>query len=207
MDYRYILTTEEIDKFILMGKIKEYDEGAVLFYEKTPADFFYIILEGLVKGGRFEGNKERIFHFFFPSMMVGEVSFREQNQYPLSAVFVTKGKVILINREAMHHASYTSSVIDDIFIRSIIGKVRYLQNSINIIASSNAKLKTAIFLLEHQYWLSNISIKEMASVLNSTRETISRSISFFIQINALKKMGSKIKIINPVLLEAYIASN
>lgn len=207
MNYRYILTTEEIDKFILIGKIKEYDEGAVLFYEKTHADFFYIIIEGLVKGGRFDGNKERVFHFFFPYMMVGEVSFREQNSYPLTAVFVTKGKVLLINREMMHHASYSSSDIDDIFIRSIIGKVRYLQNSINIIASSNAKLKTAIFLIEHQFWLSDISIKEMASVLNSTRETISRSISFFIQMNALVKMGSKIKIVNLAFLEAYIASN
>lgn len=207
MDLRYILTTEEIDKFILIGKIKEYEEGAVLFYENMSADFFYIILEGFVKGGFFGGNKERVFHFFFPSMMVGEVSFREKNKYPLTAVFVTKGKALLVTRKAMNYASYNSSVIDDIFIRSIIGKVRYLQNSINMMATSDSKLKTAMFLVEHQYWLSNISIKEIGSVLNTTRETISRSIAFFIQMRALKKIGNKMEIIDLALLKAYIASN
>lgn len=206
MYFRYMLTPDEINIFSSMGKTKEYDAGAILFYEDTVADNFYIILDGLVKGGRFGLGKENIFHFFLPKMMVGEVSFREECNYPLTTIFVTKGKVLLVNREAIYNTKQNISDFDTIFIRSIIGKVRYLQNSINTIASADAKVRTAIFLLEHRYWISNISIKEIASVLNTTRETVSRSIAYFIREKALSKVGNKIEIIDSKILALYISN-
>lgn len=203
MDLRYFLTQEEIENFSLISKVKEYEKGAVLFYENTPATAFYIILEGLVKGGRFEESSERLFHFFFPFMMVGEVSFREEEDYPLSTFFVTKGKALLVTKEAIKTAHSNSLKIEELFIRSIIGKVRYLQKSVNVNSISDTKLKTALFLVEHQEWLSKISIKEIASVLNTSRETISRNISYFIRIGTLKKVGNRIEIIDLTQLQEY----
>ena len=43
MYFRYMLTPDEINIFSSMGKTKEYDAGAILFYEDTVADNFYII--------------------------------------------------------------------------------------------------------------------------------------------------------------------
>lgn len=203
MDARYTLTEEEILKFHSMGTIKEYDAGAILFYENTEAHHFYILLEGLVKGGRFEGKKENIFHFFFPFMMVGEVSFVEQKHYPLTTIFVTKAKVLVLNKNALL-AEKNIAYFNSIFMRSIIGKVRYLQNSINTLASTDAKMKVAVFISEHRLWISHISIKEMATVLNLTRETVSRSISFFIQQKALRKNGKKIELVNVKHIENYM---
>ena len=203
MDARYTLTQEEILKFHSIGTIKEYDAGAIVFYENTEAHHFYILLDGLVKGGRFEGRKENIFHFFFPFMLVGEVSFVGQKYYSLTTVFVTKGKALVLNKNTLLSGK-NISYFNSIFMRSIIGKVRYLQNSINTLASTDAKMKVAVFISEHSLWISHISIKEMATVLNLTRETVSRSIAFFIQQEALGKNGKKIEIVNIKYIENYI---
>lgn len=200
----YKLSHDEIIKFQNIGIMKHFQAGGILFYENDSADTFYIILEGLVKGGRFEPKREKIYHYFFPSTMIGEVSFLESGTYPLSSKFVTKGTVICITKTALaQYEDFNNSLIV-IFQKAIIGKVRDLQNSLNIITSVNYRVRTAIFLLEHKNWLSYISITEMASVLNLTRESSSRAISFFVQAQYVKKIKNKLIIIDENSLREYI---
>lgn len=203
---RYKLADEEINTFVKLGTTREFDAGGVLFYEGSPSDVFFIIIEGLAKGGKFDGQKERVYHFFFPKMMVGEVSYLEGIDYPLTAVFVTRGKAIIIKREILENYQSPQQLFAKVFQKSIIGKVRYLQNSINRLASKDCKLKIAIFLLEHIEWLEHIQIKEIGSVLNITRESASRGIGFFVKSKILSKDGHKIKIIDINLLKEFVNS-
>lgn len=174
-----------------------------MFYENERADSFFIVLDGLVKGGRFEGEKERVYHFFFPNTLVGEVSFLEGLTYPLTAVFATKGRALVVGKEALDNSRIHSETLNRTFLKSIIGKVRHLQNSIDKIASKDCRIKTAMFLLEHQMWLEYIQIKEAAAVLNISRESVSRAIGFFIREGAITKNNNTIKITNIDFLSRF----
>lgn len=193
-EQKYALTQNELDAFLQIGKVLEFDAGGVLFYEGETSEAFFIVVEGLVKGGRFDGGKERIYHFFFPNTMVGEVSYLEGANYPLTAVFATKGRAVAVTREALKSSKLDPKTLNNAFLKSIVGKVRHLQNGINQIASKNCKLKIATFALEHAEWLEWIQIKEAAAVLNITRESASRAVSFFIKNGMLEKTGFKIRI-------------
>jgi len=61
-----------------------------------------------------------------------------------------------------------------------------------------------MFLLEHKTYLQYISITEMSSLLNTTRESVSRAISFFIEYKAIKKNKNEIIILNEEFLETFI---
>ncbi len=198
------LTNGEIESFKKIGQIKSYDMDGILFYENEKANNFYIILSGLVKGGIFENKKEKIFHYFFPKMFIGEISFLEEKNYALSAKFVTSGKAVVISRTSLNNSIFSKDELNSIFQRAMISKVRFLQRSISTITSINTKVKCAIFLLEHKNYLQYISIKEMASVLNTSRESASRAISFFVEQKAIIKNKNEIKIINEEFLETFV---
>lgn len=187
-----------------IGRIKEFDAGGVLFYENEEANSLFIVLDGLVKGGRFEYGKEKVYHFFFLHTMVGEVSFLEGRSYPLTAVFATKGRALIVSKEALEGSAIPKDTLNAAFQKSIIGKVRYLQNSIDKIASKDCRIKTAMFLLEHEVWLAHIQIKEAAAVLNVSRESVSRALSFFIKHQAVSKKGNKITVTNASFLSQFI---
>lgn len=203
-DLFFELTQKEIDMFQKIGQTKTYDEGAILFYEQDVAHSFYIILSGFVKGGIFENKKEKLFHYFFPNMLIGEISFLEQKNYALSAKFVTAGKAIVISKASLENSNFSKEELNKIFQRAMISKVRFLQRSINTITSINGKVKCAIFLLEHQHYMQFISINEMSSILNTTRESVSRALRFFIECKAIKKDKNTIYITNALFLENFI---
>lgn len=201
---KFELSDEEIETFKKIGRIKDLDAGGILFYEDEKADNVYIILSGLVKGGIFENKREKIFHYFFPKMFVGEISFLEKKNYALSAKFVTNGKILVVSRVSLNNFSLSKDELNKIFQRAMISKARFLQKSIRIMTSVNTKVKCAIFLLEYREFLEYISITEMASVLNTTRESISRAISFLIKQKAIKKDKNKITILNEEFLRVFI---
>lgn len=198
------LTNEEIELFKRIGQIKNYDEDAILFYENEKANNFYIILSGFVKGGIFENKREKIFHYFFPKMFIGEISFLEEKNYALSAKFVTTGKAVVISRTSLNNSNFSKDELNKIFQRAMISKVRFLQRTISTITSVNTKVKCAMFLLEHKTYLQYISITEMSTLLNTTRESVSRAISFFIEYKAIKKNKNEIIILNEEFLETFI---
>ncbi|XPV69103.1 MAG: Crp/Fnr family transcriptional regulator [Halarcobacter sp.] len=198
------LSNDEIESFKKIGQIKNFDANGILFYENDIADNFYVILSGLVKGGIFENKKEKIFHYFFPNMLVGEISYLEKSNYPLSAMFVTSGEVIVVNKNLLKNSNFSEIQLNQIFQKAMISKVRFLQRSIKTIASVNIKVRCAIFLLEHKNYLQYISMKEMGSVLNTTRESVSRAIGFFIEQKAIKKDKNQIKILDEKFLEKFV---
>lgn len=199
---------------IILSKIKA---GDYIFKTGDSPDFMYLIYEGQMKifFNSIDG-EEQIFYIYKDGDFVGGHNLLDKSAYRYIGEALTDCKVVAIPRQTFNQYFYDSPVV----LRSILNKsferIRWAEELIQRLSTSNASMKTAALLLklvkrigvETEEGLKlelSMNREELGNYSGLKRETITRKLGEFRELGYIEIVGNKVIIIKDLeALEAYV---
>ncbi len=172
------LSDENIKKLESISYFKKFNADEILFYEGDKAGILHVLVDGVLRLYKTDTKGHEIYIYqFSPTSLVGELANFENMRYPATAKFITKGEVLKIDFAKLEEDFFKNPEICMEIIKSLTRKVKILSNVIHqeMILSSEAKI--AKFIVEHPNIFKKIKNIQIASILNVSPETLSRTLT------------------------------
>lgn len=118
-------------------------------------------------------------HQFYPGGLVAELANFENIPYPATAEFMSDSEVLRIDYKALEKDFFKNPDISFEIIKSLIAKHKILIDVIQKEVILTADAKVAKFILENAELFKALKNTQVASILNLTPETLSRTLSKF----------------------------
>ena len=174
------LNDEQLEKLKKISVIKKYHAKEILFYEGDAPIYLYVLLQGTLKVYKTNHKGQQIFlHQFYPGGLVAELANFENIPYPATAEFMSDSEVLRIDYKALEHDFFKNPEISFEIIKSLIAKHKILIDVIQKEVILTADAKVAKFILENGELFKTLKNTQVASILNLTPETLSRTLSKF----------------------------
>ena len=174
------LSDEQLEKLKKISVIKKYNAKEILFYEGDAPTYLYVLLQGTLKVYKTNHKGQQIFlHQFYPGGLVAELANFENIPYPATAEFMSDSEVLRIDYKALEHDFFKNPEISFEIIKSLIAKHKILIDVIQKEVILTADAKVAKFILENGELFKTLKNTQVASILNLTPETLSRTLSKF----------------------------
>lgn len=174
------LSDEQIEKLKKISVIKKYHAKEILFYEGDEPTYLYVLLQGTLKVYKTNHKGQQIFlHQFYPGGLVAELANFENIPYPATAEFMSDSEVLRIDYKALEKDFFKNPEISFEIIKSLIAKHKILIDVIQKEVILTADAKVAKFILENAELFKTLKNTQVASILNLTPETLSRTLSKF----------------------------
>jgi len=174
------LNDEQIEKLKKISVIKKFSAKEILFYEGDAPIYLYVLLQGTLKVYETNHKGQQIFlHQFYPGGLVAELANFENIPYPATAEFMSESEVLRIDYKALEHDFFKNPDISFEIIKSLIAKHKILIDVIQKEVILTADAKVAKFILENGELFKTLKNTQVASILNLTPETLSRTLSKF----------------------------
>ncbi len=174
------LSDEQLEKLKKISVIKKYNAKEILFYEGDAPTYLYVLLQGTLKVYKTNHKGQQIFlHQFYPGGLVAELANFENIPYPATAEFTSNSEVLRIDYQALEKDFFKNPEISMEIIKSLIAKHKILIEIIQKEVILTADAKIAKFILENGELFSTLKNTQIASILNITPETLSRTLSRF----------------------------
>lgn len=174
------LSDEQLEKLKKISVIKKYNAKEILFYEGDAPTYLYVLLQGTLKVYKTNHKGQQIFlHQFYPGGLVAELANFENIPYPATAEFVSNSEVLRIDYQALEKDFFKNPEISMEIIKSLIAKHKILIEIIQKEVILTAEAKIVKFILENGELFSTLKNTQIASILNITPETLSRTVSRF----------------------------
>lgn len=174
------LNEEDIEKLKKISTIKKYNSKEILFFEGEEPKYLHILLSGVLRlyKTNHKGNQISL-HQFYPVNLVAELANFENIPYPATAEFVSRGEVMKIDYKELEEGFFKNPALSLKIIKSLAGKLKIMSQVVTdeIVLTSEAKI--AKFLVENAELFDKLKNTQIASILNLTPETLSRTLSKF----------------------------
>jgi len=203
------LPEDQISAIKQIAVEKTVNKGEILFSEGDEGKGFFVIAEGRLKVFKVspEG-KEQILHILGPGQPFGEVSVFAGQRFPANAQALDKARVIFLPRAAIVTliAANPSLALNMLAVMS--KKLRQFAVQIENLSLKEMPARLAsylIFLAEKQDAVDkvtlNISKGQLASILGTIPETLSRIFAKLAGQNLIRVEGKKITLLDRSGLE------
>lgn len=195
---------------------RSYKKNMVVFMEGEPGEAFYYIKSGKVKVYRtYEDGKEHIIHIFGEGDVFGEATLFNNVPYPASASVYENAVIGVIKNKDLEALIGEAPDLALNMIRILARKLVFAQQKIRGLAFNDVFSRTAaqIFKLSEDYGVKTekgikigiqLSRQELADMVGTTRETISRTISRFKKDKCILEEDDGLVIINEQKLRDWI---
>lgn len=200
------LSDAQLEKLKKISVIKKYKAKEILFYEGDAPIYLYVLLQGTLKVYKTNHKGQQIFlHQFYPGGLVAELANFENIPYPATAEFMSDSEVLRIDYKALEKDFFKNPEISFEIIKSLIAKHKILIDVIQKEVILTADAKVAKFILENGDLFKTLKNTQVASILNLTPETLSRTLSKF-KSSGLIELDDKhhIRVLNPQKLEEVL---
>ena len=194
------LPTEQLDAIRQIAVEKRYNKGQTLFSEGDKTTGFFVIVDGRVKIYKVSSEgKEQILHIYEAGQSFGEVTVFTGQQMPANAQALAKTHLLLFARSAFVElvTSNTSLALNLLAIMS--KKLRQFAAQIENLSLKEIPARLAsylIYLSEEQGTedavVLNVSKGQLASLLGTIPETLSRVFAKLSGQNLIRVEGPKI---------------
>ncbi|SUY48450.1 transcriptional regulatory protein [Clostridium putrefaciens] len=202
------LSDDELRKIITMTGHLQFKKGEALCYEGESSDTLFIINEGKVKLSKItKDGKEQIVHILSSGDFFGELNlFNDEERYNFSGYAISNVKICTISKKDMDYILIRNPEISLKILKEVAKKLTSAENLAQNLATNDAEIRIAHMILEfsERYGKATkdgikielpINREEMANYCGITRETISRKLSVFEELNIIDFIGNKILII------------
>jgi len=175
------VTDQELKKIHKFSSRQKYAADEILFYEGEFPKYLYILLGGSLKVYQTtaKANNVLIHVLNKPAEIIGEFALYAHSSYPNTAQFITDGEVLKIDYFPLQKEMLNNALLNLYIIQSLIKKQKVFLNVIQKELGTNTEAKIAHFLLDNEPLLSTLKKMEIASILNTTPETLSRMLAKF----------------------------
>ena len=198
------LSQEQLRQIRQIAIDKFYDKGKTVFLESDDCNGFYIVVAGKVKIYKvsLEG-KEHILHIYGPGNPFGEVPVFSGRKFPANAETLIKSHLLFIPRQAFVdlisvHPSLAMNMLAILSMRLRQFTVQIENLSLKEIPARLASYLT--YLADEQaagdFVSLTISKGQLASLLGTIPETLSRILARMNQQNLIQVEGRNITLLN-----------
>lgn len=198
------LPSDQIEALTMITVEKMYLKGERIFSENEPATGFYVVAEGRVKVYKLslEG-REQILHIFGPGEVFGEVPVFAGKKFPASADVMEKSRIFFFPRDSFIRLIEKNPSIALNMLAVLSMRLRMFTSMIDDLSLKEVPGRLAkhlLFLSEqkqgsHELELS-ITKGQLASLLGTIPETLSRILTKMTEQGLIKTEGKKISIID-----------
>lgn len=191
------LNEQEIKKLKSITKKVNFKKGNILFYEGEEPKYLILLTSGILHVYKtdMKGNKITI-HYFYPNSLIAEITNLEHLPYPATAEFVKDGEVLLIDYEKFEKEFLKNPQISYEFIKSLVKKIKFLENVITNDIVMNSTSRVAKFIYEHEDDFLSMKKSEIAQNLHMAPETLSRVLKKLKKLKLIEKYENSYKILN-----------
>lgn len=210
------LSEEDLQKIADISIERNYKKNMIIFMEGEPGDAFYYIKSGKVKVYRtYEDGKEHIIHIFGEGDVFGEATLFSSIPYPASASVYEDSIIGFIKNSDLERLIAETPELSMKLIKILVKKLVFAQAKIRDLAFNDVFARTAaqILKLTDDYGKKTekgvsidiqLSRQELAEMIGTTRETVSRVISRFKKEKSITEDKDKIVVVNEQKLRQWL---
>lgn len=204
---------QEISKITIE---RNFRKGAIIFMEGDPGEAFYFIKSGKVKVYKTTPDgREHIFTILSEGGVFAEVTLFNEIPYPASAEVLEDAEIGMIKNKELEDLIRRNAEIALQIIKVFSKKLFSSQQKVKELALGDTYMRIAKTLItfaeDHGVETSsgveirlNISRQELANMIGTARETVSRALSQFKKEGSIDIEGKKIIIKNMEKLESWL---
>ncbi|GEM_PF-870530 len=180
-----------------IAKKREFQAGKILFYAGEEPQKFLMLASGEVEVYKHDekGNEIVLGQFAAPSL-VAEMATLKGIPYPATARCKSSVEIYEIDLESIQAYVSKTSPLSQVLINSLTKKIQHLEGVLKYATISNASVRTATFLIDHEYQLSQLTQRQIASNIMLTPEGLSRIIKRFKKAGLVEVRSKKLYIID-----------
>ncbi|WP_457639370.1 Crp/Fnr family transcriptional regulator [Persephonella sp.] len=153
-------------------------KGDILFFEGSEPEYLYYLKSGVVKIYKttLHQGKDITLNYILPKSFVGEFAVIKSTNYPFSAEMESDGEVIKFRaKEFMEYLKRRINLCSE-FLEYMADKIQKNYEYCENLMEKNVRKKIAKFLKEHEDLFFKLNKNKIASILNITPETFSRTL-------------------------------
>ena len=211
------LTLEEINKVIDISQHRKFVKGAHVFLQGDPLESVYFIHSGKIKIYKNDINgREQIVSISKKGDMFPHVGFFRKGKYPAFSYVLEDAVLVVISIEHFEKLLLTHPEVSIKLFRVLGEKIIDLQNSLEAQILNNTYEQIIKLLLrlsdsngrardDKRYLTTNFTNKELASMIGTTRETVSRTITKLKRKGLLENDSDGHLVFDPIELEEELS--
>jgi CRP-like cAMP-binding protein len=207
------LSRDELTRIGSITQQKKYDRGQAIFWDGDPGIGFYMVADGKVKIYKTSADgKEQILHIYGPGNPFGEVPVFSGNRFPANAQALEKSHLLFFPRKDFIQliARHPSLALNMLAVLSM--RLRQFTVQVENLSLKEVPARLASYMI----YLSGeqaddsavdlpISKGQLASLLGTIPETLSRIFNKMSQQQLISVEGSRIRLLNRDRLEDLAA--
>jgi CRP-like cAMP-binding protein len=206
-------TEKEINLLEAATSFKKINKGEQIFSEGSEATAFFIIVSGKVKIYKLSPDgKEYTLHIHGQGDLVAEAAIFDSMVYPASCTAIEDSTLVRISRDRFVNLVKEHP---ELLLKMMSGyskRLRQFVAKIEELSLKDIKSRLAGYLLENSITENSVSIcrldyskKELASMLGTIPETLSRALAFLKQKKLIIEKDNAIMIPDPEKLREFSA--
>lgn len=196
----------EIENIVLE---KQYGRGETIFFEGDDGNGFYLVVDGKVKIFKMSvQGKEQILHIFGEGEPFGEVPVFHGQPFPATAEALVKTRVLFFPRKEFVRVVTQSPSIALNMLAMLSMRLRRFTSQIESLSLKEVPARLAsylLYLLEEQGGGDSVELEiskgQLASLLGTIPETLSRILGKMSDEGLIEVQGRKIIILDRIGLE------
>ena len=207
------LPAEQIEELAKICIDQKYEKGRELFSEGTVAKGFYLVVTGKIKIYKLslEG-KEQILHIFGKGEIFGEVPVFTGGNYPANAEAIEPVRALFFPRTSFTELIGREPAIAVNLLGILSQRLRRFTNLIEDLSLKEVPGRLAAYLIylgERSESRQNLELEitkaQLASLLGTIPETLSRILAKMAQQGIISVEGRKISVLDRKALESLAA--
>jgi len=207
------LSREELTRIGSIAQQKTYERGQAIFWEGDPGTGFYMVADGKVKIYKTSAEgKEQILHIYGPGNPFGEVPVFSGNRFPANAQALEKSRLLFFPRQDFiqlisRHPSLALNMLAVLSMRLRQFTVQVENLSLKEVPARLASY--LVYLSDEQSGAAVVDLPiskgQLASLLGTIPETLSRIFNKMGQQQLISVDGGRIGLLNRYALEDLAA--
>ena len=188
---------------------RHFNKGEIIFSDGDEGNGFFVVVEGLVKIFKVSAEgKEQILHIYGPGEPFGQVAVYAGRSYPASAQAIAKSHVLFFPRTAFINLITRIPSLAMNMLAVLSKRLREFTVQVENLSLKEVPGRLAAYLVyladeqEKEDIISlSISKGQLASLLGTIPETLSRIFARMTELDLIKIDGRRIKLLNRSGLE------
>lgn len=203
------LSENQLDELVRSFPSRHYGQGRIIFREGEKAEGFYVLLSGRLKIYKLsQEGKEQILHIIEPGEPFAEVALFSETTFPAYSETISPSDVMFFPREGFARLVRNDPAIIMNMFAILSQRLKYFTRLVEDLSLKEVPQRLAsylLFLMEREN-SDNVSLGiskgQLASLLGTIPETLSRIMGKMANQGLIEMQGRKIRITNHASLEA-----
>lgn len=185
-------------------KLCRYSRELLVLKAGDPADCLCFLLDGRLKVVTYTSQgKEIVLSFIEPASHFGEFALIDDQPRSANVVTVATSMIAFLPKPIALQLFAQEPSVSSFLLRDLVQMIRQSNQQIQLLGYQNAQTRICAYLLfaardavGNRYCLENLSQRELASLTNTARETVSRVLGQLQDEGLLVKEGKSISLLN-----------